>query len=136
MKTISSRLSFSAVASISLVTGFAFYVFCRPSSAFYALGEKPGLKVSGWINNVTPDFFWGMSFAATLGFFCCGFRKSCLIVTSCGLLFEIWQFFSHIGGACLIDVFAYIVGALAAFIFAQCPLPLTNKSIKVERRFK
>jgi VanZ family protein len=136
IKKNSSRLSFFAISSISLFAGFLFYALCRPSSAFYALGENSGLEVSGWLNDVTPDFFWGIAFAASLGFFGCGFRNSCLIVTSCGLLFEIWQFFSHRGGAHLNDVIAYTLGSIAAFILVNWPPFQTNKSMEVDRRFK
>jgi len=121
------------VSALSLLAGIAYYVTCRPNSAYYRLGDDPMLCLGGVANHVMPDFLWGMAYAAALVFTGCSFRCACLVVVLSGFVFEICQHFAIFNGqAYILDVVAYAIGAYVAK-FAIFYRYITSRSAESDR---
>ena len=115
---VRSKWPIFALAIISLSVGFLYYVLFRPSSHYYVETTFSKIVIPTALGSVIPDYLWGASFSASLILIGLRIRDSCVIVTSMGIIFEVWQLLSGIGTPCLFDIVAYLVGVSTASVTA------------------
>jgi hypothetical protein len=121
-----SRVELLIVAVTALIAGFLYYVLFRPHSAFYIHTQLGKIHVLPIIDNLIPDYLWGVSFCSSMVLVGCRFWISCFIIVALGAFFEFWQMLTGNGSAYFLDIVAYALGAVTSAWMVEILVILRN----------